>query len=71
MNLRRTMYRLQQALCQRGRYISINQKQWYSENVGHMVTKYRLFEGDAHEPLFEAYSIADVVKFLADELDGG
>lgn len=71
MNLKRTMYKLQTALCQQGRYIAINQRQWYSEEAGRMITKYRLVENGEREPLFEGYSTADVVKFLANELGGG
>ena len=44
MNLRQTMYKLQTALCQKGIYIKINQKQHFSEKAGRMVTKYVLQE---------------------------
>lgn len=69
MNLRKTMYKIQTALCQQGRYIKINQRQFYTEEAGRMLTKYIIMEGS--ETLLEAYKPADVVKFLADEYGGG
>lgn len=69
MNLRRTMNKLQTALCQRGVYVKINQQQYYSEKAERMVTKYMLKNGK--ETIFESYQQADVVKFLADLYGGG
>lgn len=78
MNLRRTMYKLQTALCQQGRYIKINQMQAYSPRAERMVTKYVLTEKQMTPigkmktvTLLETYQVADVVKFLADEYGGG
>ena len=78
MNLRRTMYKLQTALCKQGRYIKINQMQTYSEKTGRMVTKFVLTEKQimpyGHEKtvkLLETNQVADVVKFLAAEYGGG
>lgn len=74
MNLRQTAYRIQTALCQRGRYIKINQQQIYSENLGRMVTKYVLQEKrnvngkQKNVTLIETFQMVDVVKELVREL---
>ena len=74
MNIKQLAYKLQTALCQKGRYIKINQQQLYSERLERMVTKYVLQEkritenGAKNQTLFETFQIADVVKFLAKEL---
>ena len=44
MNIKQLAYKLQTALCQKGRYIKINQQQMYSERSERMVTKYVLQE---------------------------
>lgn len=68
MNLRRTMYKLQTALLQKGVAVKIDQKQHYSERTQRMVTKYILKFGK--ETVLETYQSADVVKKLA-EMYGG
>lgn len=77
MNLRQVMYKLQTALCQKGIYIRINQKQHYSEKTGRMVTKYVLQEKQEHDgkaknvTVLETYQQAEVVKFLTGIYGGG
>lgn len=78
MNLRRTMYKLQTALCQRGRYIKINQYQGYSEKAERMVTKFvlkerqTLFGGKQKDVvILETTHLADVVMKLAELYGGG
>lgn len=73
MNIKRTAYKLQTALCQKGRYIRINQYQTYSEKTGKMVTKYVLTEKRTSETgrektvtILETYQLIDVVKALAE-----
>lgn len=77
MNLKRLAYKLQTALCQKGRYIRINQFQSYSEKAERMVTKYVLTEKrtlntgkQKNVTILETYQMADIVKTLA-ELYGG
>ena len=72
MNLRRTANKLQLALCQKGKYIKINQYQSYSERAKRMVTKFVLTEkretptGKKKDfTILETYQLADVVKELA------
>lgn len=75
MNIKRLAYKLQTALCQKGRYIKINQYQSYSQKAERMVTKYVLTEKQTIEKcgikkeknvtILETYSMADVVKELA------
>lgn len=69
MNLRRTINKLQTALCQKAVYVKINQQQYYSESAGRMVTKYVLKNGK--DTILETYQQAEVVKFLADMYGGG
>lgn len=69
MNLRRTMYKLQTALCQESVYVKINQQQRYSEKSGRMVTKYIVKIGK--ETVLETYQQAEVVKTLAEMYGGG
>ena len=73
MNLKRLAYKLQTALCQKGRYIKINQLQAYSPKAGKMVTKYVVVEkktlpnGKKKDfVILETYRMADVVKTLAE-----
>ena len=69
--------KLQTALTLQGRYITINQTQAYSERLEKMCTKYILRERRAvlgkkkNVTLLETFRIVDVVKFLAEELNGG
>lgn len=69
--------KLQKALTMNGRYIAINQNQFYSEKLEKMCTKYVLKEkmeiGDKMQnvTLLETFRLVDVVNFLADLLNGG
>ena len=69
--------KLQKALTMNGRYITINQNQFYSEKLENMCTKYVLKEkmeidGKMKDmPLLETFRMVDVVNFLADLLNGG
>lgn len=72
MNLRRVANKLQTALCQKGKYIRINQYQSYSEKAERMVTKFVLTEkrnmpdGKRKDfTILETYKMAEVVKELA------
>ena len=69
--------KLQKALAMNGRYITINQNQFYSEKLEKMCTKYVLKEkmeidGKMKDiTLLETFRMVDVVNFLADLLNGG
>ena len=69
--------KLQTALAMNGRYITINQNQFYSERLEKMCTKYILKEKMEIDDkmqnvtLLETFRIVDVVNFLADLLNGG
>lgn len=69
--------KLQKALTMNGRYITINQNQFYSEKMEKMCTKYLLKEkveidGETKNvTLLETFRMVDVVNFLADLLNGG
>lgn len=69
--------KLQNALTMNGRYITINQNQFYSEKLEKMCTKYVLKEkaeidGEMQNvTLLETFRMVDVVNFLADLLNGG
>ena len=69
--------KLQKALTMNGRYITINQKQFYSEKLEKMCTKYVLKEKVEIDDkvqnvtLLETFRMVDVVNFLADLLNGG
>lgn len=69
MNIRRTMYKLQTALLQKGIRIKIDQRQVWSEKNQRMSTKYVLsVMGDGEkkaEKLLETYQPAEAVKVLA------
>ena len=60
-----------------GRYITINQNQFYSEKLEKMCTKYVLKEKMEIDDkmqnvtLLETFRMVDVVNFLADLLNGG
>lgn len=79
MNLKGIAYKLQKALCLRGRYIKINQTQYYSTEKERMLTKYSLKEkciinsrGDTKDiTLLETFRMIDIVNYLAEELGGG
>lgn len=69
--------KLQKALTMNGRYITINQNQFYSEKLEKMCTKYVLKEKMEIDDkmqnvtLLETFRIVDVVNFLSDLLNGG
>jgi hypothetical protein len=69
--------KLQKALTMNGRYITINQNQFYSDKLEKMCTKYVLKEkmeidGKMQNvTLLETFRMVDVVNFLADLLNGG
>lgn len=69
--------KLQKALTMNGRYITINQNQFYSEKMEKMCTKYVLKEKMEIDDkmqnvtLLETFRMVDVVNFLADLLNGG
>ena len=69
--------KLQKALTMNGRYITINQNQFYSEKLEKMRTKYVLKEKMEIDDkmqnvtLLETFRMVDVVNFLADLLNGG
>ena len=69
--------KLQKALTMNGRYITINQNQFYSEKLEKMCTKYVLKEKTEIDDkmqnvtLLETFRMVDVVDFLADLLNGG
>lgn len=69
--------KLQKALTLNGRYITINQNQFYSEKLEKMCTKYvlkekiEIDEKMQNVTLLETFRIVDVVNFLADLLNGG
>ena len=69
--------KLQKALTMNGRYITINQNQFYSEKLEKMCTKYVLKEKMEIDDkmqnvtLLETVRLVDVVNFLADLLNGG
>lgn len=75
--LKSIVYKLQKALTLKGRYITINQTQFYSEQLDKMCTKYFLREKqevDGEEKnvtLLETFRMIDIIKFLADMLNGG
>lgn len=78
MNIKKIAYKLQMALCQKGKIIKINQHQNYSQKAERMVTKYVLQEiittskGKRKSvTIFESYQMADIVKFLAELYGGG
>ena len=69
--------KLQKALTMNGRYITINQNQFYSEKLEKMCTKYVLKEKMEIDDkmqnvtLLETFRMVNVVNFLADLLNGG
>lgn len=78
VSLRQLAHKLQTALCQKGRYIKLNQHQAYSPKRERMVTKYVLQEVSQASvekrkdiTILETYQLADVVKKLAEIYTGG
>ena len=71
VNSRRTMYKLQTALCAKGRLVRINQKQHWNEQQQRMLTKYQVLFDGWYEPMFESYKAHEVVQYLAGLLIGG
>ena len=77
MNLRGMTKKLQTALCNRGEYYKINQKQTYSPKTNRMITKYVLIHskqvGDKtkNTTVLETYKIQELVKKLAEIYRGG
>lgn len=79
MQLKNIAYKLQKALCCKGRYIRINQIQAFSIESQRMVTKYVVKERRYIEALdkekditlIETYKMIDVVNYLAEQLSGG
>lgn len=76
-NLKSIAYKVQKALMQKGRYITISQMQNYSNNIEAMVTIYvvrekRMVEGKVKNVvLLETYKMIDVVNYLVNILNGG
>lgn len=69
MNIRRTMYKLQTALCAQGVRVKINQRQRWSDRTEKMVTRYIVvLDGDT---IIETYHPHEVVIALAELLTGG
>lgn len=76
-NYRALVKKLQTALyLQKQRRITITNYSMWSDKAGRMVTKYVLSEntpddaGNHYKTLFSAWALPDVVKFLADQLQG-
>lgn len=75
--LKSIVYKLQKALTLKGRYITINQTQFYSEQLDKMCTKYILKEKqevdgkEKNVTLLETFRNIDIINFLADLLNGG
>lgn len=73
-SLRALTSKLQTALMLQGRKITINQFQAYSEKQKRMVTKFVCNEKNQagkYKMIFSSWQLADVVQFLANELNGG
>lgn len=71
MNAKRTMYKLQTALCAKGIRVKLNQRQHWSEAAQKMVTKYLVVMDGFYDAVFESYRPHEIVQFLADMLNGG
>ena len=76
MNLHAIAKKLQMALSMKGKYISINQYQAWSDRAERMVTKYVLVERRMNSVgnmkdfvIMESYQMAEVVKRLAEMLN--
>lgn len=72
-SFRALVSRLQMALMAQGRIITMNQFQAYSETTGRVVTKFVISEKRAENyvKIFESWQLAEIVKFLAAEVNGG
>lgn len=74
-DLRRLVRKLQQALAiQQGRHISLSTYQMYSQKAGRTCTKYIISEQQpegGYKKLLATWSLPDIVKALANELQGG
>lgn len=77
LSLKSIAYKIQKALTFKGRYITINQNQFYSEALEKMSTKYILKEKveengkTKYKTLLETFRLIDVVNYLADILKEG
>ena len=79
MNLRRMVNKLQTALIAKGRYITVNQKQFYSDDIERVVTLYEVKESIVDEngataktiKILKTYSLVEVVETLAKIYGGG
>ena len=75
--LKSIVYKLQKALILKGRYITINQTQFYSEQLDKMCTKYIVREKQEIDgeikniTLLETFKMVDIINCLADLLNGG
>lgn len=75
--LKSTVYKLQKALSLKGRYIRINQKQFWSDRLEKFCTKYEVRETTVVDGvkkdtvILETFKTVDVVKCLAELLNGG
>lgn len=62
-------YKLQEALCRKGRPVSIEQRRFWSIRYKRLMTKYivraREAETGRNPKVFETYVITDLVIFLA------
>ena len=73
-SLRALTNKLQTALMFKGRKITVNQFQAYSEKQKRMVTKFVCNEKNQegkYKTIFSSWQLADVVQFLVNELNGG
>lgn len=63
-------YKLQEALCRKGRPVSIEQRRFWSIRYERVMTKYivraREAETGRNPKVFETYAITDLVIFLAE-----
>ena len=64
VNARRLMYKLQTALCANGVYVRIDQRQYWSDKAGRMLTIYEARK-ECGALLCKSYRAVDVVQALA------
>ncbi len=75
--LKSIINKLQRALTMRGRYIMVNQNQFYFDEIDKICTKYVLTEKKEingkmkNNTLLETFKAIDVVNFLVNLLNGG
>lgn len=70
-NLKPLMNKMLLALNLKGKKYSLGQFQVYSKKAGRMINKYTLSENNPGQKpyrIYEAWSVADIVRFLAGEL---